>query len=243
MKRSVRPGFGPDWPRYTNVRTQINSVSWTRTFSPTMVNEARATVSLETPTYRSIWRSRVGRADTLGINYPYLMPEGRTCPTRSRRSLTGNFYGLTGGPYPSHSTGPIYTATDSFNESIRESHSKSRILLRGSGENDDDQINVQTVPGGSSNQNGTFQFSDARTGLGATSGVSIANLAAGLGGQLHRDRTARLHHLSRANIRVVRTGLLESQQEVAPRLRHPPYDHGALVRAMEKSDLLQSSTL
>ena len=49
-----------------------------------------------------------------------------------------------------------------------------------SGENDGDQINVNTVPGGSSNQNGTFQFSDTRTGLGATAGVSIANLALGL---------------------------------------------------------------
>ena len=37
-----------------------------------------------------------------------------------------------------------------------------------------------TVPGGASNQNGTFTFTDARTGLGATSGVGIANLAMGL---------------------------------------------------------------
>ena len=49
-----------------------------------------------------------------------------------------------------------------------------------SGENDGDQINVSTVPGGSNNQNGTFTFTDARTGLGATSGVGMANLALGL---------------------------------------------------------------
>src|SRR5262245_55055315 len=49
-----------------------------------------------------------------------------------------------------------------------------------SGENDGDQINVSTVPGGSNNQNGTFTFTDARTGLGATSGVGLANLALGL---------------------------------------------------------------
>ena len=36
------------------------------------------------------------------------------------------------------------------------------------------------MPGGSSNQNGTFKFSDARTGLGATAGVGVANLALGL---------------------------------------------------------------
>ena len=35
------------------------------------------------------------------------------------------------------------------------------------GENDNDQINVSTVPGGASNQNGTFIFTDKRTGYGA----------------------------------------------------------------------------
>ena len=36
------------------------------------------------------------------------------------------------------------------------------------------------MPGGSNNQNGTFTFTDARTGLGATSGIGMANLALGL---------------------------------------------------------------
>ena len=49
-----------------------------------------------------------------------------------------------------------------------------------SGENDFDQINVSGVPGGTNNQNGRFQFSDTRTGGGATSGVGIANAALGL---------------------------------------------------------------
>ena len=49
-----------------------------------------------------------------------------------------------------------------------------------SGENDGDEINVSTVPGGASDQNGTFTFTDARTGLGATSGIGMANLALGL---------------------------------------------------------------
>ena len=40
--------------------------------------------------------------------------------------------------------------------------------------------NGSSVPGGSNNQNGTFTFSDARSGLGATSGVGVANLALGL---------------------------------------------------------------
>ncbi len=39
---------------------------------------------------------------------------------------------------------------------------------------------MSTVPGGSNNQNGTFVFSDARTGLGGTSGAGLANAALGL---------------------------------------------------------------
>jgi hypothetical protein len=48
------------------------------------------------------------------------------------------------------------------------------------GENDQDQINVSTVPGGASNQNGTFTSSDSRTGYGATTGVALANEMMGL---------------------------------------------------------------
>src|SRR5262245_51525796 len=57
---------------------------------------------------------------------------------------------------------------------------KAVYALEYTGENDGYQINVSTVPGGSNNQNGTFTFTDARTGLGATSGVGMANLALGL---------------------------------------------------------------
>jgi hypothetical protein len=57
---------------------------------------------------------------------------------------------------------------------------KAGFSMEYSGENDGDQINVSTVPGGSNNQNGSFVFTDTRTGLGATSGIGMANLALGL---------------------------------------------------------------
>ena len=89
-------------------------------------------------------------------------------------------YGFSAGPYPSHSTGPIYTASDTVTKVWRNHTFKAGFFFERSGENDGDQINVSSVPGGSNNQNGTFAFSDARTGLGATSGVGVANLALGL---------------------------------------------------------------
>ncbi len=57
---------------------------------------------------------------------------------------------------------------------------KGGIFFDYAGENDDDQINVSTVPGGASNQNGTFFLSDTGTTANGTTGVGEANLALGL---------------------------------------------------------------
>ena len=168
-------------PRFIKRPNQTNSVTWTRTISPTMVNEARATVSLD-DVYIPVNTAAGGfNRSAFGINYPYLIPDGKDIPGKIPTvTLTGNFYSLAGGPYPSHSTGPIYTAADTLTKVWGNHTVKAGFYFEKSGENDGDQINVSTVPGGSSNQNGTFQFSDARTGMGATTSVSIANLAVGL---------------------------------------------------------------
>ena len=57
---------------------------------------------------------------------------------------------------------------------------KAGVYINYQGENDYDQINVSTVPGGANNQNGSFVFTDTRNGLGGTTGIGIANLALGL---------------------------------------------------------------
>ncbi len=168
-------------PRHLIRPNQTESVSWTRTISPTLINEARATVSLD-DVYSEVLTNAAGfDRSQFGIDYSYIIPGGKDLPGKIPTvTLTGNFYSLAGGPYPSHSTGPIYTAADSLTKVWGNHTIKVGVYFEKSGENDGDQINVSTVPGGSSNQNGTFQFSDARTGLGATAGVSIANLALGL---------------------------------------------------------------
>ncbi len=118
--------------------------------------------------------------DQFGINYPYLIPEGKDLPQKIPTVNVPNFYSLAGGPYPSHSSGPIWTGGDTVTKVWGNHTFKAGFSFEYSGENDGDQINVTTVPGGASNQNGTFTFTDGRTGLGATSGVGIANLALGL---------------------------------------------------------------
>ena len=159
---------------------QAGSVTWTHTFSPTLLNEARATVSLD-DVYIPVITSAAGfNRQNFGINYQYIFPDGKDLPNKVPSVNVPNMYSFLGGPYPSHSTGPIYTASDTVTKVYGNHTFKAGFYFERSGENDGDQINVSSVPGGSNNQNGTFTFTDARSGLGATSGVGVANLALGL---------------------------------------------------------------
>ncbi len=166
--------------KYFNRPNQTNSVSWTWLISPTLINEARLTLSLD-DVYIPVNTALAGfNRSQFGINYPYLMPAGKDLPGKIPTVNVPTFYGLAGGPYPSHSSGPIWTGSDTATKVWRNHTVKFGFSFEYSGENDGDQINVSTVPGGASNQNGTFTFTDARTGLGGTSGVGLANLALGL---------------------------------------------------------------
>lgn len=157
---------------------QTNTLAWTWTINPTLINEVRATVSVD-DVHIPVDTSLIGfnRQDfNPPITYPYIFG-GKDIPNKIPTVNVPNFYGLAGGPYPSHSSGPIYTASDSLTKVLGNHTFKFGFYFEYSGENDEDQINVATVPGGSSNQNGTFTFSDS--GTGATSGVGLANLALG----------------------------------------------------------------
>jgi hypothetical protein len=167
--------------KYFKRPNQTTTLSLISTITPTLINEARLTLSID-DVYIPVNASLAGfNRQDFGIDYPYLMPYGKDYPNKIPTvSLPGGFYGLAGGPYPSHSSGTIWTYGDTITKVAGNHTIKAGFLIEYSGENDGDQINVATVPGGASDQNGTFQFSDTRTGYGATSGVGIANLALGL---------------------------------------------------------------
>jgi hypothetical protein len=161
---------------------QTNVLAWTWTISPSMINEARTTLSLDN-VYIPVNTALAGfHRDTLGITFPYILPASQKDQPAKIPTVSGvnSFYGLQGGPYPSHSSGPILTVSDSLTK-VWGSHTlKGGYYLNISGENDRDQINVSTVPGGASNQNGTFVVSDNHANLGGTTGAAVANLAMGL---------------------------------------------------------------
>jgi Carboxypeptidase regulatory-like domain len=171
-------GTPTETPKFFNRPNQTNSVDHVWTISPTMVNEFLATVSLD-DVYIPVDTAHFFDRTTAGINYPYLFPTGKLIPTRIPTAKITSLNDLTGNPYPSHSSGPIYTLTDSLTW-IKTSHTfKFGFYFERSGENDNDEINVASCPTCTNNQNGQFLFTDTRSGQPGA-GNAIANAALGL---------------------------------------------------------------
>jgi hypothetical protein len=165
-------------PKYFNRPNQTNSLNHIWTISPTMVNELLATASLD-DVYIPVDQAHFLDRTTVGLNYPYIFPTGKLIPTRIPSVNMTGFTGLSGGPYPSHSAGPIYNLSEKLTW-VKGSHTlKFGMLYEKSGENDNDEINVSACPTCTNNQNGQFAFSDTGVG-GRTTGVAAANAALGL---------------------------------------------------------------
>jgi hypothetical protein len=165
-------------PKYFNRPNQTNSLNYVWTISPTKVNELLATVSLD-DVYIPVDQANFLDRTTVGLNYPYIFPQGKLIPTRIPTVNMAGFSTLNGGPYPSHSSGPIYDLSDSFTL-VHGSHTvKVGGLFERSGENDNDEINVSACPTCTNNQNGQFNFTDTRSG-NPTTGNAAANAALGL---------------------------------------------------------------
>jgi hypothetical protein len=172
-------------PKYFNRPNYTYSVDHTWTLSPTMVNEVLLTYSQDVvhiPVNAAGFLDRTKGAaqcpGCFGTNYKYVIdPNAKLIPTRIPSVNMTNFSGLSGGPYPSHSAGPIVDLSDSLTW-VRGTHTiKFGGLYEYSGENDNDEINVSACPTCTNNQNGQFLFTDGRAG---GSGVAAANAALGL---------------------------------------------------------------
>jgi hypothetical protein len=171
-------GGSGETPKYFDRPNQTNSLDYVWMISPRLVNETLATVSLD-DVYIPVDAAHFLDRTTVGLNYPYIFPEGKLIPTRIPTVNMTNFSGLSGGPYPSHSSGPIYDISDSLTW-IKGAHTlKFGFLYEKSGENDNDEINVSACPTCTNNQNGQFLFTDKRSGQ-PTTGVAAANAALGL---------------------------------------------------------------
>ncbi len=169
-------GTPTETPKYFIRPNQTNSLDYVWTISPSVVNEALVTVSLD-DVYIPVDQAHFLDRTTVGINYPYIFPTGKLIQNRIPTAAITNFNTLTGNPYPSHSSGPIYTASDGLTW-IKSKHTfKFGVSFERSGENDNDEINVSACPTCTNNQNGQFSFTDS---LAGGSGVAAANAALGM---------------------------------------------------------------
>ena len=170
-------------PKFFNRPNKTSSLDHVWTISPTKVNEILLTASVDqvyipvdTAHFFDRNQACAGSPVPCGM-YNYIFTDGKMVPNRIATVNMSGVSTLSGGPYPSHSTGPIYDASDSFTW-IRASHTfKFGFLWERSGENDNDEINVQACNTCTNNQNGQFSFTDGR---GGGTGVAAANAALGL---------------------------------------------------------------
>jgi len=165
-------------PKYFIRPNQTNSLDYVWTITPTLINEALVSVSLD-DVYIPVDAAHFLDRTTVGINYPYIFPTGKLLQNRIPTAAISSLNTLTGNPYPSHSTGPIYTFTDSVTWVKGKHILKFGFYWERSGENDNDEINVSACPTCTNNQNGQFSFTDTRSGQPGT-GTAIANAAMGL---------------------------------------------------------------
>ena len=81
-----------------------------------------------------------------GINYPFLYcASTKTIPNKIPTVSLPNFDLLDGGPYPSHSGGIVYSASDNITKVIGSHTVKAGFNFEYSGENNFDQITVRTL--------------------------------------------------------------------------------------------------
>lgn len=149
-------------------------ITLTSTLSPTLINEATFGASADIV---RITPGGTPSREALGINYPYIFPGTKELDDKIPTVAVSNFSTIDGGPYPGSSSGPIYTWTDALTY-VHGAHTiKGGINIEYSGQNDFDQVNVQSVPGSTNNQNGQFVFSNDRVG---GTGVGVVNALLGL---------------------------------------------------------------
>ena len=159
---------------------ETDALGWTWTINPTMINEAHFSVSIDdvynylTANDPGLDRGSLGITPVSpnGIDFPYIIAVPKVAPNKIPSTSLPTFTGLNPPPYPSTSAGIIYIGSDSLTKVLGNHTLKGGFLFNYSGENDEDQI--------SGNQNGSFTFSNTRTGLGGTTGVGLANQALGL---------------------------------------------------------------
>jgi hypothetical protein len=93
---------------------QVNALGWVWTISPTMINEAHGSVSIDDVYIQAAPGGAGYDRGTFGIDFPYIIPGAKASENKIPTASLPTFSSIAGGPYPSHSSGIIYAASDSL---------------------------------------------------------------------------------------------------------------------------------
>ena len=170
--RGTFPFARTDWDR----PNKTMNMNWAWTVSNNLINEASYSYSIDQVFINVFTESGLYKRSRTGVNYPYIYP-GKEIEDKIPTINIDSFTTIDGGPYPSSSEGPIHLWTDTVTWVKGRHTMKAGVAIEYLGEDDFDQINVNSIPGGTNNQNGQFDFrntSSGRTGLG------IADMAMGI---------------------------------------------------------------
>jgi hypothetical protein len=160
------------------------SLNFTTTFSPTLLNDFTmgATEDIVHVLVPSGGPNPYGSGlerQSLGVNYPYIIPGGAASkddPNKIPTFIMSGFEQVSGLPYPSGSVGHIYTIQDVITK-IRGNHTiKAGVWYEHDGENDHDQVRVSPGGGVGNNLNGQFEFNASNTN---TTGSPLADALLG----------------------------------------------------------------
>ena len=140
------------------------TIDYTTTFSPTLLNDFTVTSTEDIVHVLVPGGSTNGdgldRA-SLGVTYPYLVAGGAASkddPGKIPTLIVSGFDQVSGLPYPSGSTGHVYTLQDVVTN-VHANHTiKAGFWYEHDGENDHDQVRVSPGGGVGNNLNGQFEF-------------------------------------------------------------------------------------
>ena len=172
--RGTFPFARTDWDRPNSTQ----NFNWASTISTTLLNEFSWAFSLDEVFINVFTDPGLHMRSRTGIDYPYIFP-GKEIEDKIPTINTNNLSTIDGGPYPAFSRGPITTFSNTTTW-VKGRHTfKGGVVVEYSGQDDFDQINVNSIPGGTNNQNGAFAFNNGGTVAQGRTGVGMADMALG----------------------------------------------------------------
>ncbi len=138
------------------------TADYTTTFSPTLLNDFTATATEDIVHVQVPGGSFGGNGldrTSLGITYPYILgAASKDIAGKIPTFIMSGFQSVSGLPYPSGSTGHIYTIQDVLTKVSGNHTFKAGLWWEHDGENDHDQVRVTPGGGVGNNLNGQFEF-------------------------------------------------------------------------------------